>query len=175
MLDIVSPTLSASHRLGVTTEIVAAYVSHNSVPVGELTTLIRDIHQALVSVEVSPMVVPEPGPLKPAVPIKKSIHDEFIVCLENGKRYKALKRHLFTAYGLTPDQYREKWRLPKDYPMVAPAYSQSRSNLARQTGLGRKPGDAHSDASKSEPMVVPPTETDIGHSRSAKRRKTTAA
>ena len=134
MLDIVSRPPPAPDHLAMTTEIVAAYVSHNSVPVGELTGLLRSVHGALVSVATGPVALPEPETLKPAVPIKKSVHDEFIVCLENGKRFKSLKRHLSTTYGLTPDQYRAKWGLPKDYPMVAPAYAQSRSNLASQMG-----------------------------------------
>ena len=137
MLDTVSRPPTPDYR-GRTVEIVAAYVAHNSVPMGELPPLLRGVFEALVSVSVPPVAPPEPEVLKPAVPIKKSVYDGFIVCLENGKRFQSLKRHIATNYGLTPDQYRAKWGLPKDYPMVAPAYAKRRSSLARQMGLGRK-------------------------------------
>ncbi len=173
MLDIVNRPTPAPDHLGMTTEIVAAYVSHNSVPVGELTSLLRGVYEALVSVSAGPVSAAEPEVLKPAVPIKRSIQDEFIVCLENGKRFKSLKRHLATTYGLTPDMYRAKWGLPKDYPMVAPAYAQSRSNLARQMGLGRKSGDAQAAASEPEAEPASPARTGLGAegARPAKRRR----
>lgn len=175
MPDTASPPPSASHRHGMTTEIVAAYVSHNNLPAAELASLIHSVHEALVSVASRPVAVPEPEPLKPAVPIRTSVHDEFIVCLENGKRFKSLKRHLFTAYGLTPEQYRDRWGLPKTYPMVAPAYAQTRSSLARQIGLGRKSQGAPPDPSTSDGMVVPPAETGTGTVRSAKPRRPAGA
>ncbi|MFK8252270.1 MucR family transcriptional regulator [Ancylobacter terrae] len=118
-------------------DIVAAYVSNNSVPVGDLPSLIRDVHTALLRIgqgETEPHV----EPLKPAVPIKKSVTPEFIICLEDGKKFKSLKRHLRTQYNLTPEQYREKWGLPADYPMVAPSYATARSALAKQMGLGQQ-------------------------------------
>jgi predicted transcriptional regulator len=118
-------------------DIVSAYVSNNSVPVAELPNLIRDVHSALMRVteQTAPVVV---EPLKPAVPVKKSITNDFIICLEDGKQFKSLKRHLRTQYNLSPDAYREKWGLPPDYPMVAPNYAQARSNLAKQMGLGQQ-------------------------------------
>lgn len=118
-------------------DIVAAYVSNNSVPVGDLPSLIRDVHTALLRIgqgETEPPV----EPLKPAVPVKKSVTPEFIICLEDGKKFKSLKRHLRTQYNLTPEQYREKWGLPADYPMVAPSYATARSALAKQMGLGQQ-------------------------------------
>lgn len=120
-----------------TTDIVSAYVSNNPVPVGDLPHLIAAVHAALQQ-QVAPAEQQEAEPLKPAVPIKKSITPDYIVCLEDGKKFKSLKRHLATSHGLTPDEYRSKWGLPADYPMVAPAYSAARSALAKSTGLGRK-------------------------------------
>lgn len=120
-----------------TADVVAAYVSNNPVPVSELPNLISDIHAALGRVggpgEVAPV-----EKQKPAVNPKKSIHDDYIVCLEDGKKFKSLKRHLMTHYGLTPDEYREKWGLDPSYPMVAPNYAAARSQLAKKMGLGRK-------------------------------------
>lgn len=125
-----------------TVEIVAAFVSHNPLPASELPVVISNVHAALVQLG-SPVSEGDGGtkaskePLVPAVPIKKSVTDDYIVSLENGQKFKSLKRHLMTSYGMTPDQYRQKWDLPKDYPMVAPAYAKARSHLAKQLGLGR--------------------------------------
>jgi predicted transcriptional regulator len=118
-------------------EIVSAYVSNNSVPAADLPSLINDVFNALtrvgsVTVEVSA------EPLKPAISVKKSIHADFIICLEDGKKFKSLKRHLRTQYNMSPEQYREKWGLPSDYPMVAPNYAAARSRLAKQMGLGQQ-------------------------------------
>ncbi|PHP65171.1 transcriptional regulator [Zhengella mangrovi] len=123
-----------------TADVVAAYVSNNVVPVTELPVLIADVHAALgraggARVEGLPMAEKQ----KPAVNPKKSVHDDFIVCLEDGKKFKSLKRHLMTHYGLTPEAYREKWGLDPNYPMVAPNYAAARSRLAKEMGLGRKP------------------------------------
>ncbi|MEO9611695.1 MAG: MucR family transcriptional regulator [Nitratireductor sp.] len=120
-----------------TADVVAAYVSNNPVPAAELPNLIADIHAALGRVGVAMEVAPAEKP-KPAVNPKKSIHDDYIICLEDGKKFKSLKRHLMTHYGLTPDQYREKWGLDATYPMVAPSYAAARSALAKKMGLGRK-------------------------------------
>lgn len=120
-----------------TADVVAAYVSNNPVPVGELPNLIADVHAALGRVGGAPEQVPV-DKQKPAVNPKKSVTDEYIICLEDGKKFKSLKRHLMTHYGLTPDQYREKWGLEPNYPMVAPSYAAARSQLAKQMGLGRK-------------------------------------
>jgi len=116
-------------------EIVSAYVSANQVPPQEIPALIRTVHTALQQIAGSAPAVAV-GALEPAVPVKKSITPDFIVCLEDGKKFKSLKRHLRTRYGMTPDEYRTKWSLPHDYPMVAPNYAKERSNLAKRMGLG---------------------------------------
>ena len=122
-----------------TTKIVTAYVSNNALPVTALPDLIRTVRDALVIASDGPsQAEPEQVELKPAVPIKKSVTDDYIVCLEDGKRLKMLKRHLASSYGMTPDEYRTKWKLPSDYPMVAPAYAKARSKLALELGLGRR-------------------------------------
>lgn len=121
-----------------TTEIVSAYVSNNSVTAADLPALISSVYAAIVATS-SPAKV-EPAPLVPAVPVKKSVSDDYIVCLEDGKKFKSLKRHLMTHYNLTPEAYRAKWSLPIDYPMVASNYAATRSALAKTMGLGRKPG-----------------------------------
>ncbi len=118
------------------TRIVTAYVSNNSVPISELPSLIGSVHDPLLGIEDRPVQSREP-----AVPIKTSVKPDYIVCLEDGKKLKMLKRHLRTAFGLSPQEYRIKWRLPEDYPMVAPKYAKQRSELAKKIGLGRKPGE----------------------------------
>ena len=118
-------------------EIVSAYVSNNSVPSAELPALLSDIHGAIVRLASGAQpVVSEPA--KPAVPPKKSITNDYIICLEDGRKFKSLKRHLRTQYNMSPEQYREKWALPADYPMVAPAYAKARSALAKQMSLGQQ-------------------------------------
>ena len=117
-------------------EIVSAYVSSNSVPVSDLPKLIREVHRALSGSHAG-TIEPTPEPLNPAVNPKRSVHPDYIVCLEDGKKFKSLKRHLKTHYDLSPEQYRENWGLPKDYPMVAPSYAQARSALAKKMGLGQ--------------------------------------
>jgi len=118
-------------------DIVSAYVSNNSVPASDLPSLINEVHSALLRV-TSGIVVPTTETPKPAVPTKKSVTNEFIVCLEDGRKFKSLKRHLRTQYNMSPDEYREKWGLPPDYPMVAPNYAKARSHLAKQLGLGQQ-------------------------------------
>jgi predicted transcriptional regulator len=118
-------------------DIVSAYVSNNSVAASDLPGLIGDVHGALMRVSGGAQEAPVEAP-KPAVPIKKSVSADFIVCLEDGKKFKSLKRHLRTQYNMSPEEYREKWGLPADYPMVAPSYAQARSNLAKQMGLGQQ-------------------------------------
>lgn len=120
-----------------TAEVVAAYVSNNSLPVVDLPTLISDVFVALGRTSAVPALVPAEKP-KPAVSIKRSVTDDYIVCLEDGKKFKSLKRHLMTHYDMSPEEYREKWDLPADYPMVAPTYAAARSRLAKQMGLGHK-------------------------------------
>ena len=122
--------------LSLTTEIVAAHVSNNTVALGELPTLIEQVYRSLTNVGVEPAPVEERP--QPAVPIKKSVTPEYIVCLEDGKKLKMLKRHLKTAYNMTPEEYRDRWGLPADYPMVAPNYARQRSSLAKQIGLGTR-------------------------------------
>jgi predicted transcriptional regulator len=125
-----------SELLTLATNIVAAYVSNNPVVVSELPTIIREVYQTLASVTETGEKEPE-RPL-PAVPIKKSVTPEFIVCLEDGMKLKMLKRHLKTAYDMSPEDYRNRWELGSDYPMVAPNYSKQRSKLAKQIGLGTR-------------------------------------
>ncbi len=125
-----------SELLALTTNVVAAHVSNNSVAVADLPRLIREVHDALAS--VSGAGGREPERPTPAVAIKKSVTPEFVICLEDGKKLKMLKRHLKTAYNMTPDEYRERWGLPADYPMVAPNYAKQRSRLAKQIGLGTR-------------------------------------
>lgn len=121
-----------------TADIVSAYLANNTVSAGDIPSLISDIHSALVKVSGGQDIPVVFEPAKPAVPVKKSITNDFIICLEDGKKFKSLKRHLRTAYNMSPEQYREKWGLPQDYPMVAPNYAEARSKLAKQMGLGQK-------------------------------------
>jgi predicted transcriptional regulator len=121
-----------------TASIVSAYVSNNPVPSAELPTLIGQVHTALSRVS-SGQTEGLSDSLKPSIPVKKSISPDYIVCLEDGKKFKSLKRHLRTQYNLTPEQYRSKWGLPKNYPMVAPSYAAARSRLAKEMGLGQQP------------------------------------
>lgn len=125
----------ASHLIELVSNIVSAYVAHNPVPVTDLPRLIERVHATLVDIEGMPAAEPRQE-LKPAVPVKKSVTDDHIVCLEDGKKFKSLKRHLRTRYDMSPEEYREKWGLPPDYPMVAPNYARQRSDLARKMGLG---------------------------------------
>jgi predicted transcriptional regulator len=137
-MDVNEPSAkSADMLIELTADVVAAYVSNNPVPVSELPNLIADIHAALGRVGGTSEQAPV-DKQKPAVNPKRSVHDDYIVCLEDGKKFKSLKRHLMTHYNLTPDQYREKWNLDSSYPMVAPNYAAARSQLAKKMGLGRK-------------------------------------
>ena len=119
-----------------TVDIVSAYVSNNQVATASLADLIHSVHRGLTDLN-NPGPVEADIPPKPAVPVKKSVTPDYIICLEDGLKFKSLTRHLRTAYGLTPAQYREKWSLPSDYPMVAPNYSATRSRLAKELGLGQ--------------------------------------
>jgi MucR family transcriptional regulator, transcriptional regulator of exopolysaccharide biosynthesis len=121
-----------------TANIVSAYVSNNSVSSAEIPALISQVYSALLRISNGSHVATPAEPLKPAVPVKRSITAEYIICLEDGKKFKSLKRHLRTQYDMTPDQYRAKWSLPPDYPMVAPNYAAARSQLAKQMGLGQQ-------------------------------------
>ncbi|AOG00265.1 MAG: MucR family transcriptional regulator [Blastomonas fulva] len=122
-----------------TADIVAAHVSNNSVAVSDIPTLIENVHRALNGLSPSEVVAEVERP-EPAVSVRASIKPDYIVCLEDGKKLKMLKRHLMTHYNMTPDEYRARWNLPADYPMVAPNYAATRRELAKKIGLGRKPG-----------------------------------
>ena len=132
-----SDNIAASNYIELAADIVSAYVSNNSVPTSDLPTLINEVHTALLRVGGGTVEVPVEAP-KPAIPVKKSVTPDYIVCLEDGKKFKSLKRHLRTQYDMTPEQYREKWGLPHDYPMVAPNYAEARSQLAKKMGLGQQ-------------------------------------
>jgi predicted transcriptional regulator len=126
-----------SGLIELTAEIVAAYVSKNALASNDLPGLISDVHQALVRATGNTEVVIR-DELKPAVPVKKSVTPDYIICLEDGKKFKSLKRHLRTHYKMSPEEYRVKWQLPHDYPMVAPNYAAARSQLAKKMGLGTR-------------------------------------
>jgi predicted transcriptional regulator len=137
-----------------TADIVSAYVSNNKVESTDIGKLIEDVHVAL---KRAPHVnaTPEPEPLVPAVPIRKSVTPDYIISLEDGRKFKSLKRHLAGTYGMTPDEYRAKWGLPRDYPMVAPNYAKARSDLAKKMGLGRKSGAAGAEMEADEAAEAP--------------------
>ncbi|WP_068081396.1 MucR family transcriptional regulator [Polycladidibacter stylochi] len=126
-----------NNLVDLTADIVSAYVSNNTVASADLPVLINDVFAALQRTSGT-TAEPEPEPLKPAVPVKKSVTNDYIICLEDGKKFKSLKRHLRTHYDMTPEEYREKWGLPSDYPMVAPHYAAARSELAKKMGLGQQ-------------------------------------
>jgi predicted transcriptional regulator len=132
-----SDTTASENHIELTAKIVSAYVSNNTVTAGDIPALISQVHAALNRVSGKSGDAPS-EPLRPAVSVKKSITPEYIVCLEDGKKFKSLKRHLRTQYNMTPEQYREKWALGADYPMVAPSYAAARSQLAKQMGLGQQ-------------------------------------
>ena len=126
-------------NLELAAEIVSAYVSNNSLPPLDLPAFIQSVHVALVGLTTGQVAAAEAAPLKePAVPVKKSVTPDFIFCLEDGKKFKSLKRHLRTSYSMSPEEYRVKWGLPSTYPMVAPNYAKARSELALKFGLGQK-------------------------------------
>jgi predicted transcriptional regulator len=133
-------TTTEADLVGMTTDIVSAYVSNNTVAPDALANLITSVHTTLTGMASGSE--PEPEPQEPAVPIRRSVTPDYIISLEDGSRYKSLKRHLSSKYGMTPEEYRAKWGLPSDYPMVAPNYAKARSELAKAAGLGqggRKP------------------------------------
>lgn len=134
-----SESASLSRHIELAADIVAAYVGANSVAAADLPSLISQVHAALAWVATGPAEPPTEAP-KPAVPVKRSVTADYVVCLEDGKRFKSLKRHLRAQYDMSPEQYREKWGLPSDYPMVAPNYAAARSQLAKKMGLGQQRG-----------------------------------
>jgi predicted transcriptional regulator len=149
---------SSPDKVSLTADMVSAYVTHNSVPPGGLPALIESVHSALTSLGAME-AVPKAEVLVPAVPIRKSITPGFLICLEDGRKLKTLRRHL-TNLGMTPDQYRTKWSLPKDYPMVAPEYAATRSALAKSIGLGQ----LRKDSAKGKPGRTSKAEAEIAAS-----------
>ncbi|MBV8779001.1 MAG: MucR family transcriptional regulator [Alphaproteobacteria bacterium] len=139
MAEAAAPKTADDELLRMTTEVVAAYVSNNTLATGQLGDVIHAVYNSLRALDGQPAEA-APEALKPAVPIRKSITPEYLVCLEDGKKLKMLKRHLRSTYNLSPDEYRAKWSLPPDYPMVAPKYAQQRSEFAKKIGLGRGTG-----------------------------------
>ena len=140
---------ASQKTLGITAQIVAAHLGNNQVDASAIPSLIQSVYRTVSSVDA-----PEPEAviaLQPAVPVKKSVFPDFIVCLEDGKKLKMLKRHLQMSYGMTPNQYRKKWGLPHDYPMVAPNYATTRSALAKQIGLGRKASSETVEPENAQP------------------------
>jgi predicted transcriptional regulator len=132
-----SENSSTNDLLTLTTEIVAAHVSNNTVAVADLPLLINQVYQSLQNIGGAVPAAASERP-QPAVSVKKSVHPDYIICLEDGKKLKMLKRHLKTAYNMSPEEYRERWALPADYPMVAPNYAKQRSRLAKEIGLGTR-------------------------------------
>lgn len=132
--------VSPGDMLHMTVDVVAAYVGNNPVVSGDIPTIINTIHSTLSSLARGAAVSPSGGALKPAVPVRRSITPDYIICLEDGKKLKMLKRHLRAVYNMSPEDYRAKWSLPATYPMVAPNYAAQRSAFAKKIGLGRKPG-----------------------------------
>jgi predicted transcriptional regulator len=132
-----SESASAPNYIELAADIVSAYVSNNSLPTSELPALLSSIHAALTSATKGHVEEIKPA-LAPAVSVKKSVTPDYLICLDDGKKFKSLKRHLRTTYGMTPEQYRAKWDLPRDYPMVAPNYAKARSELAKTMGLGQQ-------------------------------------
>ena len=169
---------ASDSMLALTTKIVSAYIGKNPMPGSELPALIDRVFQSLTGIATGPAATPKVPPT-PAVPVKKSVFADHIICLEDGKKMKMLKRYLMTSYGLTPEAYRERWKLPPDYPMVAPSYAERRSSLAKSTGLGRKPGGAMAAAPAPEEERAPPLEeqhvTPIPKSRGRKLAKAAEA
>jgi predicted transcriptional regulator len=133
-----SDTVGSSDYIELAADIVSAYVSNNSIAASDLPGLINEVHNALLRVTGGGVAPPVSDGLRPAVALKKSVTNDYIVCLEDGKKFKSLKRHLRTQYNMSPEEYREKWSLPPDYPMVAPNYAKARSQLAKQMGLGQQ-------------------------------------
>jgi predicted transcriptional regulator len=138
MSEITAPNIDSATLLDLTARIVSAYAGNATLSPTELTDVIGSVSRALAQLSAT-TVEPEPKELSPAVPVKKSVTADFIVCLEDGKKLKMLKRHLMSTYGMTPVEYRTKWGLPRDYPMVAPNYAATRSQLAKKIGLGKSP------------------------------------
>jgi predicted transcriptional regulator len=139
MAESAAPKMAEQELLRMTADVVAAYVGNNTLPTTQLAEVIQAVYGSLRRLETQ-TVEPEVEPLKPAVPIRRSVNPDYLICLEDGKRLKMLKRHLRTTYNMTPDEYRARWGLAPDYPMVAPQYAAQRSEFAKKIGLGRETG-----------------------------------
>jgi predicted transcriptional regulator len=144
MVETTVPKMAEEELLRMTADVVAAYVSKNTLPTAQLAEVINAVYGSLKGLE-SQVAEPPPEPVKPAVPIRKSVTADYLICLEDGKKLKMLKRHLRSTYNMTPDEYRVRWGLAPDYPMVAPNYAEQRSAFAKKIGLGR--GAARASAS----------------------------
>jgi predicted transcriptional regulator len=147
MAETAAPRMAEEELLRMTADVVAAYVSNNTLPTAQLAEVINAVYHSLKGLE-EPVVISAPEPAKPAVPIRKSITPDYLICLEDGKKLKMLKRHLRSTYNLTPDEYRARWGLAPDYPMVAPNYAEQRSAFAKKIGLGRGAGRQSAPAKK---------------------------
>ena len=139
MAETTTPKMAEEELLRMTADVVAAYVSNNTLPTTQLAEVINAVYHSLKGLD-GPAAEPVPEPAKPAVPIRKSITPDYLICLEDGKKLKMLKRHLRSTYNMTPDEYRARWGLAPDYPMVAPNYAEQRSAFAKKIGLGRGAG-----------------------------------
>ncbi|MFZ1414207.1 MAG: MucR family transcriptional regulator [Defluviicoccus sp.] len=139
MTERANEKVSRDDVLRMAVDVVAAYVGNNQVSTGQLPDIINSVYNSLLTLDIPPEELPVEAP-KPAVNVRKSVTPEYIICLEDGKKLKMLKRHLRTTYNMSPEEYRAKWNLPPDYPMVAPNYARQRSDFAKKIGLGRKAG-----------------------------------
>ena len=151
-----------------TADVVAAYVAHNVISGDKLPDFIGSVYAALSKASLQGIEPPKVE-LTPAVPVKKSVTHDYIVCLEDGKKFKSLKRHLKTHYGLSPEEYREKWGLPRDYPMVAPAYAAARSSLAKSMGLGQRSGTGATGRPASAASSAPAAKAAKGGAKHARK------
>ncbi|MBI2239598.1 MAG: MucR family transcriptional regulator [Magnetospirillum gryphiswaldense] len=147
MSDNPADKISHDDILRMAVDVVSAYVSNNPLPATQIPEVINTVYASLASLDSTPAETKVEAP-KPAISVKKSVHPDYIICLEDGKKLKMLKRHLRTTYSMTPDEYRAKWGLPPDYPMVAPNYAAQRSDFAKKIGLGRKAGEDETPAKR---------------------------
>ena len=147
MMETAAPKMAEEELLRMTADVVAAYVSNNTLPTAQLAEVINAVYASLKGLE-GQVIEPPPEPAKPAVSIRKSVTPDYLICLEDGKKLKMLKRHLRSTYNLTPDEYRARWGLAPDYPMVAPNYAEQRSAFAKKIGLGRGAGRSAASAAK---------------------------
>ena len=163
--DHTSKPAAANNHIEIVADLVSAYVSNNSMRASDLPDFIASIHASIQTLAAGQVETPPAPPPVPAVPIKKSLTQDHIICLEDGKKFRSLKRHLGTVYNMTPDEYRAKWGLPKDYPMVAPGYSEIRSKLAKDIGLGQQRSDTSSET--ASPTAEPEAPKTRGRKRAA--------